>query len=156
MFRSPGAPASLPACCRGKLAGRDAGAPGLSLAIGETEEPRRDAVLLRQLIIEQSHPCKTHHMIDSVVSSPFGMVPYRNGDIDCLQHVQCFAHLVAICNSTLPLYKITNRDEEIAMLSRIDICAAIARGSQAGHQGRFAGATCPGKPPKIAWLRAII
>src|ERR1044071_5882760 len=126
------------------------------LAIGETEECRRYPIYLCQLVIEDSHSGKTNHMVRAVIASTLCAIPYRNGNVNCLQHIQRMPHRVTVRKSRFSLDQIAYGNDMIAWISRIDICAAVSRRRQTGYERRLTGTPCPGNPAEIALPTSII
>src|SRR6516225_3242525 len=96
-------------------AGRKVGTTGIeeSVAVYQTEEAGRNSVLFGQLIANEPHPSKSNHVIFGIPTTPFGLVPDGDNDIDRLKHVQLLADPGAVGKPGYASHPIANRHDMI-------------------------------------------
>ena len=97
------------------------------LARDETQKLRRDAVLIRQAITQQTNLSEAHHAIERVVPRAARLVPNRNRDVHRLEDIECRADSRAVRNTGLSLHPIVKMDpmEDMVQVVRAEILVIV-------------------------------
>ena len=128
---------------------------GVSTANGIPKETNRNTILSWQLVFSQTNPRKVTNVILRVITISLDFIPNWYDDINRLKAIQSIAHRAGVGYSGPALHPIAYGDNVVIRISGVNVGIAVARLGQAGCEGRYAILPSPGKPAKIAWLRAV-
>jgi hypothetical protein len=94
-------------------------------------------------------------MVLSVIAASFDFIPNRYHNIHRLQPIQGMAHLDSVCYAGPALHPVTYEESVLIRIPGINVSKAVAGRVQTGDESWDAIISSPGKPAKIAGLRAV-